>query len=52
MSEHRLAIKGLKWFKDIVNDNARQYGIEVHEHLPQMDVRIEPYGYEKCGSFT
>lgn len=47
MSKHGLAIKGLKWFRDIVNDNGRQYGIEVHEHLPQMDVQIEPYGYEK-----
>jgi hypothetical protein len=39
-----LKIKGVKWFRDILNDNARQYGLEVHIHLPQKTIQFEEFG--------
>lgn len=37
-------VHGVKWFKDIVKDSNRQYGVEVHEHLPQRDIVFKPFG--------
>lgn len=39
-----LKIKGVKWFKDILNDNSRQFGLKVHKHLPQRTIQFEEFG--------
>lgn len=39
-----LNIKGIKWFKDIINDNSRQFGLNVHKHLPQKTIQFEELG--------
>ncbi len=33
-------IKGVKWFQDIISDASRQYGVEVHKHLPQKTISV------------
>lgn len=37
-------IKGVKWFKDIIEDSSRQFGVDVHVHLPQKEVDLPAYG--------
>jgi hypothetical protein len=39
-----LRIKGVKWFKDILDDNSRQFGLKVHKHLPQKTIQFEEFG--------
>ncbi len=39
-------IRGVKWFRDILADRHRQYGVEVHEHLPEETMKIERLGYD------
>lgn len=37
-------IRGIRWLIDIIEDSNRQYGVEVHTHLPEKDVVFKPYG--------
>lgn len=37
-------IRGARWFKDIIQDPNRQYGITVHQHLPEKDITFKPFG--------
>lgn len=46
MTKQWKAIKGVKWFKDIVNDPNRKFGIEIHEHIPAETVTMERLGYD------
>jgi len=38
-------IRGVKWLRDIVNDSSRQYGVEVHSHLPAKEVMFDTTPY-------
>ena len=40
----KFPIKGAKWFREIVNESQRQYGVEVHNHLPSRIVDVIPFG--------
>ncbi len=37
-------IKGVKWFREIINDKHRQFGIEVHATLPEKKIPALQYG--------
>lgn len=37
-------IKGVKWFREIINDHQRQFGVEVHTVLPEKKLPVIPYG--------
>ncbi len=45
MSEMK-PIRGIKWFKDIVNDPNRQFGLQVHQHLPEKKVPFRGPGFD------
>ncbi|MBU1052810.1 MAG: glycosyltransferase family 61 protein [Proteobacteria bacterium] len=48
MAKNWEPILGVKWFRDIVADTHRQYGVEVHEHLPEETVNMERLGYDSA----
>ena len=40
----KFPIQGAKWLCDIIKDPQRQYGIEIHKHLPKRRIEVIPYG--------
>ncbi len=41
-------IKGVKWFRDIINDPSRQFGVEVHKHLNSLKVTLDQIRRTSC----
>ncbi len=37
-------IKGVKWFREIINDQQRQFGVEAHNVFPEKKLPVLPYG--------
>jgi|GEM_PF-5084994 len=35
-------IKGVQWLQEIIDAPNRQYGIEVHKHLPRKEIKFDP----------
>ncbi len=44
MSKAFQPIRGIKWFRDILNDQSRQFGAKVYHHLPAKEVSFKPFG--------